>query len=263
VINLNAIYFFLFLLLITGGSAAMAKNDYGIELMVWSFAGYAMASLIASLVSMLNKRKPLFLSIEYIALFVIFGIISLRISLIRFPYVELAFSTASLILVLVYTKHVLELRKGMGNKPLTIFLSLFYSSIVFYLMAMAINPMSDFYSEIIGLLAIIVLILALGSTLRIRSIVIKDKVVSLGKFLSKQYNNAVMLISLLGLYSIYSIFMVLDLLPDIHSRNMPEGYYELVEKADKGLDQGVDGNYEFQIYKEHHDRFFKNRGLQE
>ena len=241
----------------------MAKNDYGIDLMVWSFAGYAIVSLVASVETMLNKRKPLLLTIEYVTLFVIFSIICMRISLIRFPYVELLFSSAGLGLVVVYSTHVLQLRNGIGNKPLTTFLGLFYSSIVFYLVAMAVNPMSDFYSEAIGLLALIILILSLVSALRIRSIVIKDKVVSLGKFLSKQPNNAVMLISLLGIYSIYSITMALDLLPDIHSRNMPEGYYELVEKADAGLDQGVDRTYEYQIYKEHHDRFYKNRGLQE
>jgi len=262
-INIRSIYFVLFLLLITGGSAALAKNDYGVTLMAWSFLGYALTSAIAGIMSFIDRRQSIEHTIEYFALFIVFSIIGMRIILLRFAYVEILFSIAGLILVILYGKHLMNVRKGIGNKVLSYFLMLFYSSIVLYLLAMVLNPINKMSSEILALLGLIILVVAILTSFRIRSIIIKDKEVSLSKYLTKQPNNSMVILSLLVIYTIYSAAVITKVIPDIHSNNMPEGYYELVKKAEEGSDVKVDGKFEYQIYKEHLDRFYKNQGLED
>jgi len=262
-INIRSIYFVLFLLLITGGSAALAKNDYGVQLMAWSFVGYALTSALAGILSIFERRISIEQTIENFTLFVIFSIISMRIVLIRFPYVEIVFSIAGLILVILYGKHLIKVRNGIGNKVLSYFLMLFYGSIVLYLLALVLNPMNKLSSEILAILGLIILVIAILSSFRIRSIVIKEKEVSLSKYLTNLPNNSMVIISLLLIYTIYSATVMTKIIPDIHSNNMPEGYYELIKKAEAGTDLKVDGQFQYEIYKEHLDRFYKNQGLED
>ena len=73
--KLNSIFFLLFLLLITGGFAAIAQNSYGMQLMGWSVAGIAFFSLIGGLSTIGSNQHPKILSLEYLTLTILFAII--------------------------------------------------------------------------------------------------------------------------------------------------------------------------------------------
>lgn len=241
----------------------MAKNDYGVQIMAWSFAGYAMTTAIAGIISFFDRRISIEQTLENFTLFILFSIIGMRLALLRFPYVELLFSIAGLILVVLYAKHLMKVRKGTGNKVLSNFMILFYSSILLYLLALVLNPINKLSSEIIAVLGLILLVLAILASFRVRSVVIRDKEVTLSNYLAKLPNNSMVIISLLAIYTIYSAAVMTNVIPDIHSTNMPEGYYKLVKKAENGTDLKIDGQYEYQIYKEHLERFYRNQGLED
>lgn len=257
-INFNSIYFLLYLLLITGGSAAMAKNEYGITLLAISFTGFALTGLYEAVSSLSNHRKNSWQKIELCVLFIVFALIVLRINLIQFPYVEIVFTLSIILLALVYLTYLLKLRKGLGNKRLSYFLGSYYLAILVFLLALAINPLSGDIAQAINWLALVCVVTSIFLAVRVRSIVVRDKEVSLARFLGQTNNRSVLLLALFTLFGIYQVFVRSNFLPDIHSSKLPDGYYELVDKA---ADSGNESELKYQVYKEKMEAFMKNRGL--
>lgn len=261
--KLNSIFFILFLLLITGGFASIAQNTYGIQLLGWSVAGFAFFSLLGGLSVFTNSRYPKILSLEYFTLAVLFAIASMRIFLIRFPYVELIFSATGIVLVLIYLKHIANNFKVLKNQNKQLFLtiSLLYTTIVLYSIALVINHFSNLIAEIAGFLGLITLLLALLFKVRIKSIIVKDKEVSLTKYLSLLPNRSYLLLSLFLLFTIYTAASLFNFIPEIQSSTMPKGYYELVKEAENGTDIAVDGRYRYQEYRERMENFNRKQGF--
>ena len=261
--RLNSIFFILFLLLITGGFAAIAQNTYGLQLVGWSIAGFSFFSLLGGLSAYTNSRYPKLLSFEYFTLAVLFAIAAMRIFLIRFPYVELIFSATGIVLVLIYLKHIADNFRVLKsqNKKLFLTISLLYASIVLYSMALVINPFSNFVSEIAGFLGLITLLLALVFKVSIKSIIVKDKEVGLTKYLSLLPNRSYLLLSLFLLFTIYTAASLFDFIPEIQSSTMPKGYYELVKEAENGKDIEVNGRYRYQEYRERMENFNRKQGF--
>ncbi len=260
-INTSSIYFLLYLLLITGGSAAMAKNEYGITLMALSFAGFAVTSFIETVFSYSSGRKTLWQKVEITTVFIVFTLIVLQINLVQFPLIELLFTITGLLLSGLYVSYLLGLRKGIGNKRLSYFLSSFYFSIATFLFAMAINPISANISLIINWIAIGILVISLGLALQVRTVVVREKEVSLAKYLGQLANKSVLIVFLFALFGLYQGFSTTNLLPDIHSSMIPDGYYQLVENAANSSSSEDDMKYE--EFKQKMDAFMQRRGLKE
>jgi hypothetical protein len=261
--KLNSIFFLLFLLLITGGFAAIAQNAYGMQLLGWSIAGFSFFSLLGGISAFTNPRFPKLLSFEYFTLTILFAIAAMRIFLVRFPYVELIFSGTGIVLVIIYLKYIANNFNALKdeNKQLFLTLSLLYASIAMYSMALVLNPFSNFISEIAGFLGLITLILAVLSKVNIKSIVVKDKEISLTKYLSLLPNRSYLLLSLFLLFTIYSAARVFDFIPEIQSSTMPKGYYELVKEAESGKDIPLDGRYKYQEYRARMENFNRKQGI--
>ena len=261
--KLNSIFFILFLLLITGGFASIAQNSYGMQLLAWSVAGFAFFSLIGGLSAVSNNRYPKILALEYLSLTILFAIVSMRIFLIRFPYVEWVFSSTGIILIIIYLSYISNnsTKLKTQNKPLFLTTSLLYLSIITYTLALALNPISNFYSEIAGVLGLITFILAVISKFRIKSIIVKDKEISLTKYLTLLPNRAYLLLALFLLFTIYTTASLLDFIPEVQSSTMPNGYYKLVKEEENGTDIPVDGRFRYQDYRIKMENFNRKQGF--
>jgi hypothetical protein len=261
--KLNSIFFLLFLLLITGGFAAIARNAYGVQLLGWSTVGFAFFCLIGLFLS-LNKSeidKPSVLEFNTLTLNLTNS--SMRVFLYHFVYVELIFSSAGIVLILVYGWHTFNSYKTVrsNNAPLFMSMALFYTCIGIFTLSLVLNPISASIAEITGFIGFITFILAVLSTLRIKAISVKNGEISITKYLAIQPNRATLLLSLFLLFSLYTGANMFNIVPDIQSSTMPQGYYELVREAENGMDKAADGKYRYQVYREHMEKFMQNQGL--
>lgn len=261
--KLNSFFFILYLLLITGGFAAIAQNSYGITILGWSTAAFAFLCSLGAIFSSTKSNIPRISIFEYIAIAIIFAIASLRVFLIHFIYVEVIFSIAATILVLVYLFYIVRINKTLknDNRQLFISLALFYSSIAIFTLSLTLNPVSNYYSEIAGFVGFSIFILAVLSTFRIKSITSKGSEISITKYLSIQPNRATLLLSLYLLLTVYSAATLFKIIPGIQSSKMPKGYYELVKNAENGVELPEDGQYKYQLFKERMEVFMEKQGL--
>ena len=174
-----------------------------------------------------------------------------------------SFSSTGIILILIYLRYI---SYNFGtlknqNKPLFLTLSLLYLSIATFTLAIVLNPISNFFSELAGFMGLVTFILALLSKFRIKSIIIKDKEVGLTKYLSTLPNRSYLLLSLFLLFTIYTAATLFNFIPDIQSSTMPKGYYELVKEAENGKDIAVNGRYRYQEYRERMENFNRKQGF--
>jgi hypothetical protein len=262
--KLNSAYFILFLLVITGGFAAIARNSYGIEILGWSVVGFSFFSLVGGISALLSTRDPKLLAAEYFTLTVLFAIVAMRIFLIHFPYVELIFSITGAVIIVIYILQILNAYRSINaeNHLYSTSLILLYSSIAIYALALVVNPTSIFISEILGLIGFAIFIGSFISTRRIKTIIVRDKEMKWTKYLSIQPNRAVLLISLFVMFTLYSGGNYFKVIPEIQSSSMPNGYYQLVKEAESGKDIPANGQYRYELYREHMEKFAKNQGLE-
>lgn len=263
--KLNSIFFLLFLLLITGSFAAIAKNSYGMDIIAWTTVGFAFFSLTGGISTLLNNRQPKLLAVEYFILSIIFAIVAMRAFLIYFPYVEILFSGASLGLIIIYIIHIVTAKKEInpGNKPLFITVNLFYASIALYAFAMLLNPMNRSISEIIGAAGFIIILLSFIYSRTIKSITIKGKEVNWSRFMTTRKNKSVLLSSLFILFTLYAITNTLKIIPEIQSSRLPKGYYELVKEAENGSDVAKNGKFRYQEFRQQMEKFAEDQGIKE
>ena len=104
-------------------------------------------------------------------------------------------------------------------------------------------------------------ILALLTKFRIKSIIVKEKEVSLTKYLAVIPNRSFLLLSLFLLFTIYTAARVINFIPEIQSSTMPKGYYELVKEAENGKDIPLDGRYKYQEYRARIENFNRKQGI--
>jgi len=261
--KLNSFFFILYLLLITGGFAAIAQNSYGITILGWSTAAFAFLCSLGAIFSSTKSNIPRISILEYVALAIIFAIASLRVFLIHFVYVEVIFSMAATMLAIVYLRYIIHIYNTLKNENRQLFVSLalFYACITIFTLSLALNPISNFFSQIAGFIGVITFIMAVLSAFRIKSITAKGSEISITKYLSIQANSAMLLLSLYLLLTVYSATTLFNIIPGIHSSKMPKGYYELVKSAENGTDLQEDGKYTYQLYKERMEHFMKKQGL--
>ena len=261
--KLNSIFFILFLLLITGGFAAIAQNVYGITLLGWGLAGFAIFSLLGGVLVVFSSRYPQLLAYEYFLLTLLFAIIALRTFLIHFSYVELIFSMTGIGLVVIYIFRILSAVKTLWktNQPLAASLILLYSSVAIYSLAMLMEPFSIIFAQIIGLIAFLTFLFSLLSVLRVKAIILREKEVKWTRYLAVQPNRAVLLMSFFLLITFYTTANYFNIVPDIQSSKMPKGYYKLAKEAENGTDIAKNGKFRYQDYRERLESFTNKQGL--
>lgn len=255
----NTFYYLLILLLITGAFASMAQNGYGIQLMGGVSAVFSLLFLYQAANPLQKAEAKRFRLIELISLSVLFGIISLRTFYIHFPYAEMLFGLAGFSLFMVYAIKLVTLFPQIRKE--NVFLSwmvfLFFSSLTLFVLSVTITPLLPVLAEPAGMAAFALILIFTAASLSKRDQLYKGERVNALKIAMRAEPRAVLLLSLFVLFSLYIGLNRVNLIPAVYSDEFPRTYFELVNRAESGLEEPVDGLYEHERFKQEYDQFLE------
>lgn len=254
----NTAYYLLFVLLTMGGFAAMAQNDYGITIL--GIVSFSFGLLFAiQLLSFLNKKTELdnWTVIELVCLILLATIMGLRVFYIHFALVELVFVSAGIVLILVWGRKLMlaYMESKILNVRISLIVVLFHSSILCYLVSTVMVPFLPTMAEPLGVVAFILCILYLiGATLS-RNLMIKGEDISAFAFIGRIKDRSVVILSLFILFTLYMGLTKVGALPKMYSDEFPQSYFGLVDRAERGNEQPVNGKYKHEEFKKMFERF--------
>src|SRR4030095_3864434 len=151
--KLNAIYLFLFILLVMGAFASMAQNSYGLKILGGVAFVFALL-FIAEFITALRRKEneDVFAIVEPLCLFILSSLFGLRVFYIHFNYVEVIFGTAAFVLAIIYLRKMMFRSRYFQakNRLLALFIIIFHLSIVLFLISLALAPFFPVIAEVIG-----------------------------------------------------------------------------------------------------------------
>jgi drug/metabolite transporter (DMT)-like permease len=257
----NTYYYLLFVLLVMGGFASMAQNSYGFKIMGLVAFIFGLLFVTQLVYVFKNKSKIDYLVIcELIGLFTISIILGLRVYYIHFELVELLFGLAGGLLMAVYGVKAVQLFKEISpkNKVLALLVLCFYVSLILYILSMTVIPFLPALSEVFGLLALIFLIIFSVISLRKKQMNYgSDKATSIS-VIAQNKDRSIVLMSLFLLFTVYMGLSKLEVLPKMYSDEFPQAYFELVNTAEMGQGEALDGKYKHEEFKEKFEKFLEN-----
>ena len=262
----NTIYYLLFILLVMGAFASMAQNNYGLKI-IGGVAFVFGLVFIFKFVSDIRKdeKKDVYLLIELVCLFLLSFIFGFRVFYIHFPYIELLFTAAGIMLMLLYLRKMyLRFRFFRPKNSLLAILSLiFHLSIILFLFSLAMVPFVPKIAEISGIVALVLLLSFIIAGLFKRDLLVEGENTSAYKMVVQFKDNSVIILSLFLLFSLYVGFNRIGLLPGIYSDEYPRAYYELVDKATSRKEKPVEGKYKYDEFIKKYDQFLKHNKIKD
>lgn len=258
-------YYLLFVLLIMGAFSSMAQNDYGVKILGMVAIAFSFLFLI-QVISSINKKnenKNKSGVIELFSLFLLSGILALRVFYIRFPFVELFFGGAGLLLVLIYGRKLVRSYKL--NQPKSSVMAwlvlLFQASIILYIVSMITVAFFPYLSEPTGGAAFALILAFILIGLLKQKIMVGSERISAFSFVARFKDCSVLLITLFLLFTAYMGFTKIGVLPKMYSDEFPQAYFELVNQAETGKEKTVNGKFKHEEFKENYDRFVERNTL--
>ena len=254
----NPLYTLLLVLLIMGAFSSMAQNDYGQTIL--GFVAFAFSLLFCYQLLVFRKSKelsPIINILELLSLILLSAILGMRVFYIHFQFVEVIFAVAGLTLIIVY---IVKLSVSWNfvrsmNKRLGIFVALFYLSIIFYSISMAIVPFIPSIAEPAGGTGFFFLILFVGLSLASKQFMIDGEKISSIRFVSRFRDRSVLLITLFLIFTAYMGLTKIEILPKMYSDEFPQVYFKMVNDAEMGKEEPIDGKYKHERFKEKYDEF--------
>jgi hypothetical protein len=260
----NPIYYLLFILLVMGAFASMAQNSYGLKIMGGVAFVFGLV-FIVEFISVLRKKgkKDIYALVEPACLFILSFIFGLRVFYIRFPYIELLFAAAGVLLVLVYLrKLILRYRHFQPkNNFLSILVLVFHLSIILFLISLAMVPFAPKITETTGAGAFILLLGFMGAGFFKRNLLVDGENISAFRMVRRFKDHSIVIGTLILLFSLYIGFNRIDVLPGIYSDEFPRAYFELVNKATSKKEKPVDGKYKYEEFMKKYEQFLKNNDI--
>ena len=258
----NTIYYLLFILLVMGAFAAMAQNNYGLNIMggVAFVFGLLFLTQLYSLVSEKGEKNMMGIA-EMAGLFLLTVIMGLRVFYIHFTYVEILFAMAGVLLLLVYLRKMILRYKELKHKNnfLAMLILLFHVSIILFLASLVLMPFAPKVGEMTGAAAFAGLLIFIALSIYKKKLMLEGDNISAFKKVSQFKDHSIIIISLFLLFSLYVGFNRIGVLPVIYSDEFPQTYYKLVNDAASKKEKPVDGNYKHEVFKEKYDEFIKNK----
>jgi hypothetical protein len=257
----NLIYYLLFILLVMGAFASMAQNSYGLKIM--GGVGFVFGLLfLFELVSVLRKKnhKDVSSVIEPVCLFFLSFIFALRAFFIRFPYVELLFAAAGVLLTLIYLqKLVLTFRKIQPkNNLMAMIILVFHLSIILFFVSLVTVPFSQKTSEITGIIAFILLLGFITTGLLKKDLLVDGESISAFRMVTYLKDHSIIIVSVFLLFSFYLGFNKVGLIPGVYSDEFPQAYFRLIQDVTKRNEKPVNGKYKYENFKEQYDQFLRH-----
>ena len=257
----NPIYYLLFILLITGAFASMAQNSYGIKIMGGVAFAFGLVFLV-EFISVLrrNEKKDVYTIMEPLCLCLLSFIFSLRVFYIHFPYIEILFVVAGLVLVLIYLRKVILRFRHFRSKNnyLAILILVFHLSIILFLISLTMLLFAPKTSELTGALALVLLVGFVVAAVFKRILMVDGEKVSAFSIVTRFKDYSIIIVCLFLLFSLYLGLNKIGMLPGIYTDEFPRAFYELVDRAALKKEKPVDGRYKHQDFKQEFDQFLRH-----
>jgi hypothetical protein len=123
---------------------------------------------------------------------------------------------------------------------------------------MTVIPFLPVFSEVFGILAFLLLIIFGVVSFRKKQMNYgSDKATSIS-VIAQNKDRSIVLMSLFLLFTLYMGLSKLEVLPKMYSDEFPQAYFELVNTAEMGQDEAIDGKYKHEEFKEKFEKFLEN-----
>lgn len=259
------IYYLLCVVLILGAFAAIAQNSYGLVLLGIVAGAFAIVFSI-QLAEYLGKNRvnlDYLILLEHISLILLSTILSLRVFYIRFLFVEEIFIISGLTLAFVFlirlirNYHTLVLK----HKIMAWSVLLFHASIMLYAVSMVLSPLYPPLSEPSGILAFLCLIFFTISGLINTNILVDGEKQTVFTFVNRFRDHSIVLIAVFLIFTGYMGLTKFGAIPRMYTDEYPQAYFQLVNKANSGLEEPVNGKFDHEEFKRMYDRFVSRNGV--
>lgn len=258
----NTIYYLLFILLIMGAFASMAQNSYGLKVMGGVAFAFSLLFLLQIINVWMKKGNKQWLALaELTGLFILSAILGLRVFYIHFPYVEVLFAAAGVLLAVVYAvKMILRFRVLQGkNKWLARLTVVFHLSIILFLLSLVMVPFLPETTQPAGMAAFLLLLFLLIAGYLWKDQLVDGEMLSVFSLVKRYRDHSVVIITIFLLFSLFTVFNRAGIIPAIYSDQYPQVYYKLVNEATTRKEKPVDGKYRYELFMEKYSRFLKNK----
>ncbi len=256
----NSIYYLLTVLLIMGGFASMAQNDYGMLIL----SGVSLAFGLIFLLQLTRSFSPgaasdSSLRMELFALFLLAALLMLKTFQVYIPFTEWIFAFAALVLAFIYFGRMIRYFRQYEskNKVLAILLAVFYLAIVFFFLSMVMISFNPGLVKITGGIACILIFGAVLFSLFNGNFLVTGEKTTAVKTISGFRDRYFLLISLCILFAIYIGFTGSGVLPKLYSDKYPQAYYQLVNQAESAKEKAVDGHPGYESFRKNYEQFLE------
>jgi len=256
----------LLMLAVVGIFAAMARNNYGFELVGWGCMGLALLylvqltwNIIANLGSLASKDLPNILEFLFLSLFTL--LLGLRAFYIYFGLGDEVFGAVVFLQMILYAWLGYSYIKQISDQNIRMSRNLMYFHISLTLFFLATLLRSfDNLTMYIGGSAVLISLPVLISIIKQEKFDINEKKITFTQFLISRNKAGLMFLFFLTA-GVFTILTYLKILPSVENVNQPKDYVELVNRAENGEEKPEDGKYEHQRYKEALDKFIDRHNL--
>jgi hypothetical protein len=256
----NTIYYLLTVLLIMGGFASMAQNDYGMLIL----SGVSLAFAMIFLVQFIRSFSPGTVSdsslrLELFALFLLAVLFTLKTFQVYIAFTEWVFVLAALALAFVYFNRMIRHYRQYEskNRILAILVAVFYLAVVFFFLALIMTSFNPAAVKITGGIALILIFGALLFSLFNGNFLVMGEKTTAVKTISGFRDRYFLLISLCILFAIYVGLTGSGVLPKLYSDKYPQAYYQLVNHAETGKEKSMNGRFEYESFRKNYEQFLE------
>lgn len=257
----NPIYYLLFILLVMGAFASMAQNSYGIKIMGGVAFAFGLVFLI-QLISLIIKKDKIvgYTFIEAACLFLLSSIFGLRVFYIYFPFIELLFVAAAVLLGFVCVVKMINRFRHLQSKNsfLAIMVVIFHLSIILFLASLALVPYVPKVAEFISAISFVLLLGFIVAGFFKKDMLVEGEKVSAFRVVRLFKDHSVIIVSFLLLLSLYVGLNRIGVVPGIYTDEYPRAYYELVNQATSKMEKSVNGKYKYEDFLEKYNQFLKH-----
>lgn len=254
----NLYYYLLFVLVIFGAFASMAQNDYGIDILGGAAFAFGVIFGLQLLYEWRKKTtKDWVMIAELTGIALISVILGMRVFYLRFPFVEMFFGIAGLMVIVSYAIRIKRTWTSLHvkNNNMAVLVVLFLGSIVCYFASMTLVPFIPLIAEPLGAIGFLLLIVFGVGGLWKNQLLVEGERLTAFVYVSKVRDRSIVLASLFVLFTAYMGLTKIEFIPKMYSNEFPQRYFELVQQAATGKEKSIDGRYRHEIFKEKFDQF--------